>query len=134
MLFCAQIDVDPLSKKLYAIIPLNFTYYFSSTSLMRCIYSVNSVDFDLESLSKIDEDQSDSCPVGSVDGIVTFLSQTDEDQTDSYPVGSIDGIDASISHTAEVFTGDPNEICYGVTLRKLRFIFYFGCRLLFTHN
>ena len=92
------------------------------------------VDFDLESLSKIDEDQSDSSPVGSVDGIVTFLSQTDEDQTDSYPVGSIDGIDAFISHIAEVFTGDPNEICYGVTLRKLRFIFYFGCRLLFTHD
>ena len=134
MLFCAQIDVDPLSKKLYAIIPLNFTYYFSSTSLMRCIYSVNSVGFDLESLSKIDEDQSDSSSVGSVDGIVTFLSQTDEDQTDSYPVDSIDGIDAFISHTAEVFTGDPNEICYGVTLRKLRFIFYFGCRLLFTHD
>ena len=101
---------------------------------MRCIYSVNSVDFDLESLSKIDEDQIDSSRFGSVDGIVTFLSQTDEDQTDSYPVGSIDGIDAFISHTAEVFTGDPNEICYGVTLRKLIFIFYFGCRLLFTHD
>ena len=109
MLFCAQIDVDPLSKKLYAIIPLNFTYYCSSTSLMRCIYSVNSVDFDLESLSKIDEDQSDYTPVGSVDGIVTFLSHTDEDQTDSYPVGCVDGIAAFLSQTGVVFNIDTNE-------------------------
>ena len=100
---------------------------------MICIYSVNSIDFDLESLSKIDEDQSNTSPDGLVDCIVTFLSQTDEDQPDSYPVGSIDGFDAFLSHTTKVFTGDPNEICYGVTLRKLRFIFYFGCRLLFTH-